>query len=113
MLQQLPHQLDEDQVFNVYMKTMIHKSTYLSSMVTKSVVKAWLHFFLCQSLCKQYKITKHWDSFLANTKTSCVAAKAIGDDTIKHLQCDRSAPESEVLFVILQSARLGWNIPRH
>ncbi|GFV10596.1 putative mariner transposase [Trichonephila clavipes] len=99
MVQQLPHQLDDDQSFNVNIKkTMIHESTYQSSVVIKSVVKAWLQFLLVQSLCEHYKITVHLVSFHANIITSC-GANAIGDDPIKHLQCNRSAQELEVLLV--------------
>ncbi|GFY26278.1 helitron_like_N domain-containing protein [Trichonephila clavipes] len=78
---------------------MMHKSTYLSGGVIKSVVKAWLQFILGQSLCKHYKLAVHRNSFHANSITSCVAANAIGNDSIEHLQCDRSSPESEVLLV--------------
>ncbi|GFS56236.1 uncharacterized protein TNCV_2769141 [Trichonephila clavipes] len=47
MVQQLPHQLDNDHAFNVNIKkNMIHKSTFLSGVVIKSVVKAELQFFL-------------------------------------------------------------------
>ncbi|GFV34272.1 helitron_like_N domain-containing protein [Trichonephila clavipes] len=100
MVQQLPRQLDDDQAFSVNIKkSMIHKSPYLSGVVMKSVVKVWLQFFLGQSLCKHYKSTAHWDSFHANTITSCVAANAIGDDSIEHLQCDRSASKSEALLL--------------
>ncbi|GFW23787.1 helitron_like_N domain-containing protein [Trichonephila clavipes] len=60
-----------------------------------SVVKR-LQFLLDQPLYKHYKITVHWDSFQANTITSCVAAN--DDDPIEYLQCERSAPESEVLL---------------
>ncbi|GFQ82992.1 uncharacterized protein TNCT_30111 [Trichonephila clavata] len=43
MVQQLPLQLEYDQVFNVNIKkNMLYKSTYLSCVVKKSVVKAWL-----------------------------------------------------------------------
>ncbi|GFX98776.1 hypothetical protein TNCV_1503521 [Trichonephila clavipes] len=76
MVQQLPRQLDDDQAFNVSIRNMIHESTYLSG-----------------------EITVHWDSFHANTLTSCVAANAIGNVPIQHLQRDISAPESEALLV--------------
>ncbi|GFW25714.1 uncharacterized protein TNCV_1309751 [Trichonephila clavipes] len=41
MEQQLQHQMDDDQAFNVnLMRNMIHKSTYLNGAVKKPVVKA-------------------------------------------------------------------------
>ncbi|GFU62250.1 ATP-dependent DNA helicase [Trichonephila clavipes] len=47
MVQQLPRQLDDDQVFNVNIKKdMIHKSKYLRGVVKKSALKAWLQFFI-------------------------------------------------------------------
>lgn len=107
-VQQLPRQLDDDQAFNVNIKkNMIHKSTYLSGVVKKSVLKAWLQFLLGQPLYKHYKITVNWDSFQPNT-TSCVTANATGDDPIEHLQCDdRSAPESDVLLA--RQHTMLWN----
>lgn len=108
MVQQLPRQLDDDQAFNVNIKkNMIHKSTYLSGVVKKSVVKAWLLFLLGQPLYKHYKITVNWDSFNANIVTSCVAANAAGDDPIEYLQCDSGAPESEVLLA--RQHTMLWN----
>ncbi|GFW45056.1 helitron_like_N domain-containing protein [Trichonephila clavipes] len=71
---------------------------YLIAAVIKSVVKAWLQFLLGQSFSKHSKITVHWDSFNANTITTCVAANGICDDPIEHLQCGRSALASEVLL---------------
>ncbi|GFW16464.1 helitron_like_N domain-containing protein [Trichonephila clavipes] len=71
MVQQLPHQLDDDQALNVNIKkNTMHTSTYLSGVVIKSGVKAWLQFLLGESLCNHYKITLHWDSFHANTITN-------------------------------------------
>ncbi|GFV84409.1 transposable element Tcb1 transposase [Trichonephila clavipes] len=108
MVQQQPRQLDDDQVFNVNInKNRIHKSTYLNCVVIKSGVKVWLHFLLGQSLFKHYKIKVHWKSFHVNTIISCVAANVIGDVPIEHLQCDRSAPELEVLLV--NGSRFGRN----
>ncbi|GFR16570.1 helitron_like_N domain-containing protein [Trichonephila clavata] len=91
MVRQLPRQLDDDESLYVNIKkNMIHKSTYLRGVDKKSVVKAWLQFLLGQPLYKHCKITVHWDSFDANTITSCVLANAIHDNPIEHLQCYRS-----------------------
>ncbi|GFV68766.1 helitron_like_N domain-containing protein [Trichonephila clavipes] len=103
MVQQIPRRLGDDQAFNVNIKNMIHKSTYLSGVAKKSVVKSWLQFLLGQPLYKHYKITVHWGSFHANTITSCMAANAIGDDAIERLQCNKSTSESEVLLTRYQS----------
>ncbi|CAD7085388.1 unnamed protein product [Hermetia illucens] len=64
MVQQLPRELDDDLAFNINIKkNMIHKSTYLSGVVKKSVLKIWLQFLLSQPLYKHYKITVNWDTF--------------------------------------------------
>ncbi|GFQ65587.1 helitron_like_N domain-containing protein [Trichonephila clavata] len=108
MVQKLPRELGDDQACNFNIKKkMIHKPTYLSGVIKKSVVKAWLQFLLGQPLYKHYKIIVHWNSFHANTITSCVAANVIGDDPIEHLQCDRSAPESKVLLA--RQHTMLWN----
>ncbi|GFR05563.1 helitron_like_N domain-containing protein [Trichonephila clavata] len=77
---------------------MIHKSLYLSSVVKNSELKFRLKFLLFEPLYKHYKITVHWDSYHANTITSCVAANSICDYPIEHQQRERSTPESDVLL---------------
>ncbi|XP_053698655.1 uncharacterized protein LOC128745602 [Sabethes cyaneus] len=57
MLRSLPRQLDDDQAFNVFIKKhVIHKSSYLSGFVKKSVVKAWLTYLVKTPLYRRYGI---------------------------------------------------------
>jgi hypothetical protein len=57
VVKQLPRCLDDDQAINVNLKkSIIHKSTYLSNYVKKSVLKAWLSFLVEQPLYKFYNI---------------------------------------------------------
>jgi hypothetical protein len=52
MVSELPRQLDDDLAFNVHIKRhLIHKSTYLTGYVKKSVVKRWLRFLVTKPLC--------------------------------------------------------------
>jgi hypothetical protein len=61
MVTSLPRQLDDDHAFNVNIKRqLVHKSTYLSGFVKKSVVKVWLRFLLNQPLYKLYNIQVDW-----------------------------------------------------
>ncbi|CAD7087755.1 unnamed protein product [Hermetia illucens] len=65
-------------------------------------------FKLCgQPLYKHYKITVNWDTFQAYAITRCVTANAAGEDPIEHLQCDRSALESDVLLA--RQHTMLWN----
>ena len=51
MVQCLPRALDDDYAFNVNLKKhIIHKSSYLSGYVKKSVVEAWLKYLVEQLL---------------------------------------------------------------
>jgi hypothetical protein len=61
MVQQLPWPLDDDYVLNVNIKkNLVHKSSYLSGRVRKSVVKAWLLCLVSQQLHKDYDIRVDW-----------------------------------------------------
>ena len=54
MVRVLPRGLDDDYAFNVcFKKHTIHKSTYLSGFVKKSVVYAWLEFLVNSTLYKR------------------------------------------------------------
>jgi hypothetical protein len=58
MVQQLLRRLDDDYAFNVNIKKkLIHKSTYLSGFLKKSVVKPWIRDLINQPLYKNYSIT--------------------------------------------------------
>jgi hypothetical protein len=64
MVQQFSRRLDDDDAFSVYIKKkLIHKSTYLSGFMKKSVLKAWLRYVICQPLYKHYNITIKWETF--------------------------------------------------
>jgi hypothetical protein len=64
MVQQLPMRLDDDHVFNVNIKKkLIHKSTYVSGFMKKSVVKAWLRYLINQPLYKHNNIKINWEAF--------------------------------------------------
>lgn len=59
MVQALPRQLDDDYAFNVNIKRhQIHKSSYLTGMVKKSHVKAWLGYLQSKPLYGNIKIDK-------------------------------------------------------
>ncbi|GFR27759.1 helitron_like_N domain-containing protein [Trichonephila clavata] len=113
MVQQLPRQLDDDQVFNVNIKkNMMHKSMYLSGMVKKSELKAWLQFLLVQPLYKHCKIAVHWDSFHTNSIISCVQptlSVTIQSSIYRKTEVHRSR-RFRLQDKIWQSARLGWKI---
>ena len=60
-VRQLPRHLDEDYSINVNIKKRLtHKSSYLSGVVRKAVVKKWLQCLIKTPLYRHYNITINW-----------------------------------------------------
>jgi len=104
MVTTLPRNLDDDYAINISIKrNLIHKSSYLSGVVKKRVVKEWLKYLIDQPLYRQYSIKVDYemmDRELQNHET-----RAASFSLIDELESD--APGHEVLASNQHS--LLWN----
>lgn len=106
MINQVPRNLDEDYSFNVNIKKhLVHKSSYLSGQIKKSLVKKWLDFMISTPLYKHFNITYNRESLQSN-KGSDSPSDELVDENIE-IETIEANNEQELLLGVQQT--LLWN----
>ncbi|KAK2577045.1 hypothetical protein KPH14_000896 [Odynerus spinipes] len=81
MVKQLPRNIDDDHCINVHIKKkLIHKSSYLSGLVKKRCIKAWLQYLITTPLYLFYDITIDESSFIQNNVTVTIPRDEMSED---------------------------------
>jgi len=111
MVSELPRQLDDDLAFNVHIKRhLIHKSTYLTGYVKKSVVKRWLRFLVTKPLYLGFRINeslyREYDNSPALAPVPEAEADASGEPMIEPIS---ENPEHVNDLLLSKQQTLMWS----
>ncbi|XP_049514317.1 uncharacterized protein LOC119432693 [Dermacentor silvarum] len=103
MVTSLPRHLHDDHAINVHIKRhVIHKSSYLTGIVKKRTVKAWLRYLHTTPLYKQYNVVI--DQNFLNETDEVINGHAT-DDMIE--SCERDASDYDMMLA--QQHTMLWN----